>query len=208
MILPDDLSFEIGSLLVDMLGTACRGGKQANLLPGDQVAIWGAGPIGLSALLVALRLNAHVAIIDFNEYRLNMARDFGADLALNPALDDVREALLDWTHGHGIDVAFECVGNEKAALQALPVIKKRGRLGIIGVSEHLAVNPWNDLIRQELTIYGSRSFVLPEFNEMVALVRRGLPVERVVTHRFPLAEADAAFALFQSAECGKIVFTA
>jgi propanol-preferring alcohol dehydrogenase len=90
----------------------------------------------------------------------------------------------------------------------LPVIKKRGKLGIIGVSEHLAVNPWDDLIRQELTIYGSRSFILPEFDEMVALVRRGLPVERVVTHRFPLTEADAAFALFRSAECGKIVFTA
>lgn len=208
MILPDDISFEVGSLLVDMLGTAYRGVKQAGLLPGDQVAIWGAGPIGLSALLVASRLNAHVAILDFNEYRLNMARDLGADLVLNPARDDVREALLDWTHGHGIDVAYECVGSEKAAQQALPVIKKRGKLGIIGVSEHLALNPWDDLIRQELTIYGSRSFVLPEFNEMIASVRRGLPVERIVTHRFPLAEADAAFALFRAEECGKIVFTA
>jgi len=49
-------------------------------------------------------------------------------------------------------------------------------------SEHLALNPWDDLIRQELTIYGSRSFVLSEFNEMVASIRRGLPVERIVTH--------------------------
>jgi propanol-preferring alcohol dehydrogenase len=208
MILPDDISFDVGSLLVDMLGTAYRGVKQANLLPGDQVAIWGAGPIGLSALLVASRLNAQVAIVDFNEYRLQMAREFGADLALNPARDDVREALLDWTHGNGIDVAFECVGNEKAGLQALPVIKKRGKLGIIGVSEHLAVNPWDDLIRPELTIYGSRSFVLAEFGEMIALVRRGLPVERIVTHRYPLSDAKAAFTLFRSAECGKILLTA
>ncbi len=208
MILPDDISFEVGSLLVDMLGTAYRGVKQANLVPGDQVAIWGAGPVGLSALLVTSRLNAYVAILDFNEYRLKMARDLGADLVLNPAGNDVREVLLDWTHGHGIDVAFECVGSEKAAQQALPVIKKRGKLGVIGVSEHLALNPWDDLIRQELTVYGSRSFILPEFNEMMALVRRGLPVEQIVTHRFELAESDAAFSLFQSAECGKIVFTA
>jgi propanol-preferring alcohol dehydrogenase len=66
-ILPDDISFDVGSLLVDMLGTAYRGVKQANLLPGDQVAIWGAGPIGLSALLVASRLNAQVAVVDFNK---------------------------------------------------------------------------------------------------------------------------------------------
>lgn len=207
MVLPDDISFEIGSLLVDMLGTAYRGVKQANLLPGDQVAIWGAGPIGLSALLVASWLNARVAILDFNDYRLGMAKDLGADIVLNPARDAVQEALLDWTHGEGVDVAFECVGSEQAAQQALPVIKKRGKLAIVGVSEHLTVNPWDDLIRQELTIYGSRCFTLPEFDEMVALVRRGLPVVQIVTHRFRLAEANEAFALFRSGECGKILLT-
>jgi propanol-preferring alcohol dehydrogenase len=206
--LPDDISLKVGSLLVDMLGTAYRGVKQAKLLPGDQVAIWGAGPIGLSALLVISRLGARVAVLDFNAYRRKMAEDLGAELVLNPAQDEVGEGLLDWTQGHGIDAAFECVGSEKAAKQALPVIKKRGKLAIIGVSEHLAVNPWDDLICQELTIYGSRAYTPPEFNEMIALVRRGLPVDRIVTHRFPLAEADAAFSLFRSAECGKILFTA
>lgn len=57
-------------------------------------------------------------------------------------------------------------------------------------------------------MHEGRSFILPEFAEMITLVRRGLPLERIVTHRFPLAESDAAFALFRAAECGKIVFTA
>jgi propanol-preferring alcohol dehydrogenase len=206
MLLPDDISFEMGSLLVDMLGTAYRGVKRAGLLPGDCVTIWGAGPVGLSALLVATWLNARAAVVDFNDHRLSMASDLGADLVLNPARDEVRAALLDWTVGQGVDVAFECVGNEKAAQQALSVIKKRGKLAIIGVSHHLAVNPWEDLICRELTIYGSRCFTAPEFDDMIALIRRGLPLERVITHRFPLAEAEAAFALFSSAECGKIVF--
>ena len=69
----------------------------------------------------------------------------------------------------------------------------------------MTLNPWEDLICRELTIFGTRNFNTTEFDEMIALMRRGLPVEQVVTHRFPLAEAEAAFALFRSGECGKIL---
>jgi len=205
--IPDDISFEAGSLLVDMLGTPFRAMKRAHLLPGDQVGIWGAGPIGLGALMVASRFGAHVAILDLSEYRLNMATDLGADLTLNPAHDDVQQALLDWTQGRGLDVAFDCVGNEAVAHQALDAVKKRGTFVVVGVSHKLTLNPWEHLICRELTIFGTRNFNTTEFDEMVALVQRGLPVEQAVTHRFPLAEAEAAFALFRSGECGKILLT-
>jgi propanol-preferring alcohol dehydrogenase len=205
MKLPDDISFEEGSLLVDMLGTAYRGVRRADLFPRDQVAVWGAGPIGLSALIVASWLGAEVAVVDLNAYRLSMAKSLGASLTLNPASEDVPAALMDWTAGHGVDVAFECVGSEQAAQQALPLISRRGKLAYIGVTEHFTANPWQDLIQWERIIYGSRCFVVPEFDQMVALVRKGLPVEKIVTHRFALAEAEAAFDLFLSAQCGKII---
>jgi threonine dehydrogenase-like Zn-dependent dehydrogenase len=83
--LPDDLSYEAGSLLVDMLGTPFRAVKRARLLPGDRVGIWGAGPIGLGALMVAQRFGARTAILDPSEYRLEIARNLGVDLALNPS---------------------------------------------------------------------------------------------------------------------------
>lgn len=207
MPIPDDISFEVGSLLVDMLGTPFRAVKRARLLPGDQAAVWGAGPIGLGALMVASRFGANVAVLDLNEYRLNMAKGLGADLVLNPTHDDVQEALLDWTQGRGLDVAFDCVGNEVVAQQGLAALKKRGTLVVVGVSHKLTLNPWEDLICRELTIFGTRNFNTTEFDEMIALVRRGLPVEQVVTHRFPLAEAEAAFELFRSGECGKILLT-
>jgi L-iditol 2-dehydrogenase len=207
MPIPDDISFETGSLLVDMLGTPFRAVKRARLLPGDRVAVWGAGPIGLGALMVAHQFGAQVAILDPNAYRLDMARDLGADLALNPTRDDVQEALLDWTQARGLDVAFDCVGSEVVAHQALEAVKKRGTFVVVGVSHRLTLNPWEHLICNELTIFGSRNFNTAEFDEMIALVRRGLPVEQAVTHRFPLAEAEAAFALFLSGECGKILLT-
>jgi L-iditol 2-dehydrogenase len=227
MPLPDDISFEAGSLLVDMLGTPFRAVKRAHLLPGDQVGIWGAGPIGLGALMVASRFGARVAILDLNDYRLNIAKGLGVELVLNPTrlglssrlgrvaegvskpkrieTDDVQEALLDWTQGRGLDVAFDCVGCEAVAHQALAAVKKRGTFVVVGVSHKLTLDPWEDLICRELTIFGTRNFNTAEFEEMIALVRRGLPVEQVVTHRFPLAEAEAAFELFRSGQCSKIL---
>ncbi len=206
MPLPDDISYEVGSLLVDMLGTAYRGVKRAGLLPGDQVAVWGAGPIGLSALLVASWLGTEVAVVDVNPYRREMAQRLGAHRVLDPAQDDVHTALLDWTHGRGVDAAFECVGSERAAAQALRVVRNRGKMAFVGVSHRFTVNPWEDLIRRELTLYGSRSFVLSEWGEMLSLVRRGLPVESIVTHRFPIEQAEEAFRLADSRQCGKVLF--
>jgi threonine dehydrogenase-like Zn-dependent dehydrogenase len=207
MVLPDDISFEAGSLMMDVLGTAYRGVSRAHPRPHDKVAVWGAGPIGLEAAISAMWLGCEVAVLDMNAYRLKMAQDLGVGLVLNPGEDDVTQALMDWTGGDGLDIAYQCTGSERAALQALGVLKPRGTLGVIGVSHHLAINPWEHLICQELTIYGSRNFRLPQFDEMVAMIRHGAPVDSVVTHRFPIAEAEAAFSLFKSAECGKIVFT-
>jgi len=204
--LPEDISTDTGALLVDVLGTAYRGVKRANLKPGDQVAIWGAGPIGFEAAAVATFLGARVAVLDMNLYRLEMAKkNHKPELLLNPTDVDAEEKILEWTKGKGLDVGFECVGKEKAAHQALRVIKKRGTLAIIGVSHSLTIDPW-DMIQRELTIYASRNFNTHEFNEMTALIRRGLLAEEVVTHRFLLKNAEKAFEVFLSGNCGKIIF--
>ena len=207
MVLPNDISYEAGALMVDVFGTAYRGVRRAQPKPRDRVGIWGAGPIGLEALITAQWLGCEVAILDPNQFRLDMARELGSAIALNPAQDDVKSTLMDWTDGNGLDIAYDCVGNEAAIHQALDALKPRGTLGIIGVSHKLTVNPWDHFICRELTFIGSRNFTLPEFDGMLAMIRHGAPVEKVVTNRFPIAEAQAAFELFKSAECGKIVFT-
>jgi len=207
MFLPEDISYELGALMVDVLGTAYRGVKLAHLLPGDQVAIWGAGPIGFEAAAVATFLDARVAVLDMNPYRLEMARKYHQpELVLDPTDPDAEKKIMEWTKGRGVAVGFECVGSEKAAHQALWVIKKRGKLAIIGVSHSLTVDPWK-MIEKELSIYASRNFNTYEFNEMIALLRKGLWADNVVTHRYPLVEAETAFDKFLSAECGKIVFS-
>jgi propanol-preferring alcohol dehydrogenase len=207
MPLPEDISFEEGSLMVDMLGTPFRAVKRAQLVPGDKIAVWGAGPIGLGLLMTAMRFGAQVAVIDMSDYRLNLARGFGPTLALNPAKDRLEEAIKDWTNGRGIDVGFDCVGSEKVCLQALSVLKKRGKLVIVGVSHSLTLNPWEHFIEREYTLIGTRNFNTRDFDQMTGLIRSGLPLLDVVTHRFPLAQAEEAFRLFMNGDCGKILIS-
>lgn len=207
MPLPDDLSYDTGALMVDMLGTAYHAVKRAHLMPGDFIAIWGAGPIGLATLLVAKQYGVRATSIDLNGYRLRMASQLGADHILNPHSGDAMGMLLDLTHGRGVDAAFECAGNETAVLQALDIARKRGKVVLIGVSHKVGVNPWEHFIRKELMLYGSRNFNMREYEEMLLLVRRGLPIDAIITHRFPLTEAKEAFDVFSRGNCGKVIIS-
>ncbi|MGQ9626764.1 MAG: zinc-dependent alcohol dehydrogenase [Anaerolineae bacterium] len=205
MPLPDDVSYEAGALLVDMLGTSYRAVKRLNLLPGDTVGIFGAGPIGLAALLVAKRYGMRVVLIDLNAYRLDMARRLGADEVFDPLREDVLKAIDELTAGMGLDAALECIGAEATTRQALEAVKKRGTVALVGVSTRVTVNPWEQFIKKEVTMFGSRNFNVREYWEMVALVQRGLPIEDIVTHRFSLERAEEAFAVFGSGQCGKVI---
>jgi propanol-preferring alcohol dehydrogenase len=157
--------------------------------------------------MTASWFGAQVAIVDMNPLRLETARSLEADLILDAAQDDVPTILQDWTDGRGLDVAFDCVGSESVALQGLDALKKRGTLVVVGVSHQLTLNPWQHLICRELTVFGTRNFNTSEYDEMIAAVRHGFPLEQVVTHRFPLSQAAEAFDLFRSARCGKILLT-
>lgn len=206
--IPEEISYEQASLIVDMFGTPFRAVKRAHLTPGEHVAIWGAGPIGLGALMAALRFGAQVTMVDMSAYRLEMASQLGAQRVLQPTAVDVEKDLREWTGGRGIDVGFDCVGNEAVARQALSALKRRGTLAVVGVSHRLTINPWEDLICNEFTIYGSRNFNTGEFDEMIGLVRSGLPLEQVITHRFAYRDAQEAFRVFREGQCGKVLFVA
>jgi len=205
MPLPDSISFEQGSLMVDMMGTPYRALKRSRVAPGDSIAIWGAGPIGSTLLMLAVRLGARVAILDPSDHRLQLAGKFGPSLLLDPRKGSVPEALREWTGGRGLAAAFDCVGNEGVCLQAISSLAPRGTLVTVGVSRRLTLDPWIHLICNEMTVVGTRNFNTHDFPDMVSLVEGGLPLLDVVTHRFPLRRAEEAFALFASGQCGKVL---
>ena len=202
--IPDVVSFEQASLMVDMLGTPFQAFKRAACRAGDQVAIWGAGPIGLGLLMTAVQAGVRTALIDTSAYRLELARDLKPEIVINPGIDLVRDRLWDWTGGRGVKTAFECVGNEKVGLQAIASLSKKGTLVVVGVSHSLTINPWEHLIQRELSILGTRNFNTGYFAEMTQLIAGGFPLMKTVTHRFPIERASEAFSLFATGECGRI----
>ncbi len=205
MPLPSDLSYDAGALMVDMLGTPFRGFKRIQALPGDTIAVFGAGPIGLAALLVAKTYGMRVITVEMNEYRIDMARKRGADEIVNPGEGDVVAAIKELTGGKGAEAAMECVGHETTINQALNSLKPRGKLAQIGVADAVTISPWKQFIPWELTMFGSRNFNVREYDQMVELIRKGLPVEKIITHRFALEDAEDAFAVFGSGQCGKVM---
>ena len=197
-------------VLVRLRSAAICGTDRESLMGAGQLTVPGhesAGAVAAMDKPARVKVGDRVAVVDTSEYRLNMAKELGAELALSPAEADVPAALRDWTAGQGVATGFECVGGEQAAQQALAALRRRGNLALVGVSPHLELDPWQ-LIGSELTIYASRNFNSAEFDQMLAAVQRGLPVTRVVTHRFALSQAEEAFSVFRSGRCGKVLFTA
>lgn len=128
--LPDTLSDEQVLFLADILPTSFEVGVLNGMVsPGDVVAVVGAGPIGLAAILTAtLYTPGRIVAIDLADSRLESATRFGADLTINNGREDAVAAVVELTHGLGADVAFEAVGVPQTFELATELIRPGGRV--------------------------------------------------------------------------------
>ena len=131
--LPDTLSLDEGAMLEPLavgLWAARRGGAQT----GDQVAVLGAGPIGLLTMQSAIAAGATRAIVsDLEAGRLELAARLGATDTINASQTDAEAAIMELTGGRGVDVAFECAGAVPALQMALRVARNGGTVQIVGM---------------------------------------------------------------------------
>jgi threonine 3-dehydrogenase len=204
--IPDGISFETATMLLDVMGTSSHAIGRAQLVRPDieSVYIAGAGPIGLGLVVMAkLRLGADlpVHISDVSPWRLDFAESFGA-IPVN-ASDPMAVREI----GHP-DVAFDASGKEVARRTALDVLGQRGVLVCVGHGEGLSLSVSDDLIAPEHAVLGSEYFRYDELAGNLELLEQHQDViSRVVTHTFPIEELEVAFATFLSGETGKVVVT-
>jgi len=155
--LTDAISDEIGAL-VEPFSSTVRAVAQGQPGAGDNIAIVGAGPIGLMALMAArLRGAKRVVAIEMAERRIEAARQCGADAVINPTREDVEKRALEITGGEGFDLVMECAGQPTSVLMAAKLTRTRGRLVIMGVFEKPAAIDLTDVVFREKTISGSMS---------------------------------------------------
>ena len=158
--LPDELSYEAGAVMTDMIGTQYHAQKRLAVSGAMTLAVFGIGPMGGSGVLVGKARGARVIAVDVLEERLNMAKALGADDVVNSADQDPVEQIRDLTQGVGVDVAIDCSGNPKAQNAALDSARKTGSVAFVGESSSTTINPSDQLIRKQLQVIGAWYFPL------------------------------------------------
>lgn len=155
--LTDNITDETGAL-VEPFSATVRAVAQGRPGPDDNVAIVGAGPIGLMCLIAArLRGVKRVVAIEMAERRIATAKTCGADFVINPLREDPQKRALEVTDGAGFDLVMECVGQPASVLMAARLTRTRGRLVIMGVFDKPAPIDLFDVVFREKTISGSMS---------------------------------------------------
>jgi len=210
---PDELTDEQVLFLADILPTAFECGVlNGQVKPGDTVAIVGAGPIGLAAVLLSRLFSpALIVAIDLDESRLERARQFGADLTLQSTGDGegVKARLMELTDG-GVDVAMEAVGVPATFELCTELVKPGGRVANLGVHGSAASLHLEHLWAHNITITTRLvdTITIPQLLKLIQAKR--FDPTRFATHHFRLDEALAAYDVFARAgETGalKVVLT-
>ncbi|MBU5635528.1 L-threonine 3-dehydrogenase [Geomonas sp. Red69] len=174
---------------------------------GEDVLITGAGPIGIMATAIARHAGArYIVTTDMNPYRLELARKMGATVALNVkerTLADVRKEL---GMKEGFDVGLEMSGNGNAFKEMLANMCHGGKIAMLGIpSGDLAID-WNQVIFNMLTIKGIYGREMYEtWYLMQSLIKIGLDLTPVITHRMHYTEFEEAFKVMSSGNAGKVI---
>ena len=199
------IDLDVASIF-DPLGNAVHTALSFDVL-GEDVLITGAGPIGLMAAAVVRHAGARfVVITDVNDHRLALAKQMGADVALNVSRDSLAEVQQRLGMQEGFDVGLEMSGNPAAFRSMIDAMCHGGKIAMLGIpSEEIAID-WNKVVFNMLTIKGIYGREMYEtWYKMSVMLQSGLDISPVITHRYGADEFEKGFAAMTSGESGKVI---
>ncbi len=189
---PDGIS-DKHAALIEPLACALHAVERGEIKLGDVVVQMGCGTLGLCMIAAERLKNPGLLIaMDLSDARLELAKQFGADLVINPTKEDAVQRVRDLTEGYGCDVVIEATGNHEAIAPALHMIRKLGTFVEFSVMRNLSTVDWTIIgDGKELNIHGAH--LAPyTFPTAIDYLKRGLiQIEPIVTHHLPLAEFEA-----------------
>jgi threonine 3-dehydrogenase len=178
-------------------------------IEGKDVVIVGCGPIGLMGVNVAKAYKAKKIIaIEVNDYRLNLAKELGADIIINPLKEDVIKRVLEETDGRGADVIGEFSGNKTAIEQSFKYLKAGGGLSMLGIpSRDIDIDVANDIVFKGIQIYGvvGRKIYDTWYQVKELVDNNLLDFDKIITHVLPMSKIHEAMEIMGSGNSGKIV---
>ncbi len=203
--LPDVITDDMAAIL-DPLGNATHTALSFDLV-GEDVLITGAGPIGIMAVAIARYAGArHIVITDVNDYRLSLAKNMGATVALNVTDGSLDNTMAELGMEEGFDVGMEMSGNPSAFRDMLSTLHHGGRVALLGIPPGETAIDWKDVIFKGLIIkgiYGREMF--ETWYKMASMLQSGLDIAPIITHHFGVDEYLPAFSLMESGQSGKVI---
>lgn len=215
-VIPDEIPWHVAALNEPM-AVARHGAVRCNPAPGDKVVVFGAGPIGLGAVLAFKSLGAgHIVVVDLIASRLEKALQIGADAVINSAEEDVVTRLIE-LHGPGeamfpgkadTDVYLDAAGAAAVVSTVLAAAKKGATLGITGVHKEPVPVDMSSVMSNELTIVGSMGYPDEFFDVTADLIENVEKYALIVSHTIPFGDVDRALELASTpGRADKVVVT-
>lgn len=191
----------------DILTTGYDAVRKADFRPGDVVAVVGAGPVGLCAMMSARALGAgHVVAVDMVPERLALAKEIGA-IPVNAKEEDAEDVVRELTEWRGADVVVDAVGHESAFTSTFTMVRQGGTITIPGMYlEDTAPFPIGDAWLKNINVMPGVANIQGHMDEVMELVRDGrIDPKKMISHRLPLEEGPRGYELFDSKEALKVV---
>ncbi len=198
--LPDTMDPALAAALGCRVTTAWQAlTGRARLQAGEWLAVWGAGGVGLSAMLLGRALGARVAVVDVVAEKLDHAQDLGADAAIDASTGDAVAHVRQVTGG-GADVAVEALGISETTRNALLSLRKLGRMVQVGMpaGDHVSMPlPMDAVYSGQLTIHGTRGMPAHRYPSLLSLIEGGhVDLAPLIARRAALSDATTELAAF------------
>jgi (R,R)-butanediol dehydrogenase/meso-butanediol dehydrogenase/diacetyl reductase len=196
--IPDQLSESIAAL-AEPVAVAIHTVRKSDLVVGENVAILGAGPIGLLIGMVAKLNGANTIFIsDISPYRLAKAEELGFT-ALDARNVNVTEEILSKTNGHGVDIVFEVAGSQITANQMVEIVKTRGQIVVVSVFKQPPTVDFAKMHFNEISLTTTRCYSRDDFSIAISLMAQGkLDVAPIISHEVAIEELDQGFLLMEN----------
>jgi 2-desacetyl-2-hydroxyethyl bacteriochlorophyllide A dehydrogenase len=187
-LLPPEISFEQGAVMMCSSATSLHAIRLADVKPGESVAVYGVGGLGISAVQLAFAFGAlRVFAVDIDQSKLDAAARFGA-VAIDARITDPVSAIMEKTGGSGADVSLELIGLPLTMGQAVRSLAIGGRAALAGITDRsFELSPYDELINKEARIIGVSDHQAQEIPLLIDLVKEGLlDLSDVITRMVPL----------------------
>jgi L-iditol 2-dehydrogenase len=196
--LPPNVSYEEATM-IEPLACAIAGQKRMGLKEGQILLVIGSGISGITHIQLAKLNSIKVIATDIDEYRLKKASEFGADYTLNAIQYSVEE-LKKLSEGRLAEAVCICTGAEKAIIDAIDSVDRRGTLLFFTVPQEPIALPWVRFWRDEITVTFSYGAATEDLKEALKIISSGLVnVKKMISHQFALADIEEGFKLVSRA---------